>query len=95
MIRLFPYPCDQFDESQSYGAIFKKKGRGLPDAYKLSKIINEYFNILVTNAIAGKPTSLAENVNYQTLIVNAMRAELGVSAIELEQVQFVKAPIER
>ena len=33
MIRLFPYPCDQFDESQSYGAIFKKKGRGLPDAY--------------------------------------------------------------
>lgn len=62
---------------------------------KLSKIINEYFNILVTNAIAGKPTSLAENVNYQTLIVNAMRAELGVSAIELEQVQFVKAPIER
>ena len=34
MIRLFPYPCDQFDESQSYGAIFKKKGRGLPDAYE-------------------------------------------------------------
>ena len=25
--------CDQFDESQSYGAIFRKKGRGLPNAY--------------------------------------------------------------
>ena len=34
MIRLFPYPCDQFDESQSYGAIFKKKGRGSPNAYE-------------------------------------------------------------
>ena len=33
MIRLFPYPIDQFDESQSYGAFFRKKGRGLPNAY--------------------------------------------------------------
>ena len=38
MIRLFPYARDQFDESQSYGAIFRKKGRGLPDAYILKSL---------------------------------------------------------
>lgn len=36
MIRLLPYPCDQFDESQSYGVFFRKKGRGLPNAYNSS-----------------------------------------------------------
>lgn len=61
---------------------------------KLSLIINEYFNTLVTDANAGKPTLRDKHVNYQTLIVNAMRAELGGSAIELEQAQFVKAPLE-
>ena len=61
---------------------------------KLSLIINEYFNTLVTDANAGKPTLRDKHVNYQTQIVNAMRAELGVSATELEQVQFVKAPLE-
>lgn len=56
---------------------------------ELSTIINEYYNTIINNANAGKPTLNHEHISYQTKIVNAMRSELGVSTIELDQVRFI------
>lgn len=61
---------------------------------ELSTIINEYYNTIINNANAGKPTLNHEHISYQTKIVNAMRSELGVSTIELDQVRFIGAPLQ-
>lgn len=61
---------------------------------ELSTIINEYYNTIITNTNAGKPTLNQEYTSYQTKIVNAMRSELGVSTAELEKVKFIGAPLQ-
>ena len=61
---------------------------------ELSTIINEYYNTIINNANAGKPALNHEHISYQTKIVNAMRSELGVSTIELDQVRFIGAPLQ-
>ena len=61
-------------------------------AYYMTR--NEYYNTIINNANAGKPTLNHEHISYQTKIVNAMRSELGVSTIELDQVRFIGAPLQ-
>lgn len=58
---------------------------------KLSDLINQFSNEIITRTIQNEPFTLEEHTKYQTDIINAMREELGISSEKLEKVSMVRA----
>lgn len=58
---------------------------------ELSNLVNDYYNTLIDRANLGHPLLHNEQEEYQTKIVNAMRAELGVSNTKLKRVRLIRA----
>ena len=58
---------------------------------KLSKLVNDYLQTIVNRTNSGDRISLEENIYFQTRIVNEMRAEIGITNGDLDQVSLICA----
>ena len=58
---------------------------------KLSSIVYEYYITLIEGTNSGKQFHLKEHDEYQTKIVNAIRAELGLYESKLTRVRVIRA----
>lgn len=58
---------------------------------ELSQLVNQYYDQLVSRTIQKRPLSLEEQTTFQTNILNAMRAELGIAGEKLRKVSLVRA----
>ena len=58
---------------------------------ELSNLVIDYFNTLVDRTNSGHPLLHDEQEEFLTEIVNAMRAELGITKIKLKRVRMVRA----